>query len=113
MSGNKAPIPDCPPPAYSPDPVGPPPLHTIPTVIAVTAPLGAEPVTVQCVSCHAVVTTETKLVAGSLAWILCVTCLIFGFWFGCCLIPFCIPSVMDVEHRCPNCKAVIGVHRRI
>ncbi|KAL1242336.1 Triple functional domain protein [Trichinella spiralis] len=47
MSGNKAPIPDCPPPAYSPDPVGPPPVHTIPTVIAVTAPLGAEPVTVQ------------------------------------------------------------------
>ena len=34
-----------------------------------------------------------------------------GF-LGCCLLPFCIDGLKDVEHMCPNCGKVCGVCRR-
>ncbi|KFD45159.1 hypothetical protein M513_13964, partial [Trichuris suis] len=82
-------------------------------VVTVIPPFGADPVHVQCANCGSMVTTEVKPVAGTLSWVLCMTCALFGLFFGCCLIPFCVPSLQDVEHHCPNCKTLLGTYRRM
>ena len=45
--------------------------------------------------------------------LLCVVLCLFGLVFGCCLIPFCVDSVKDVIHKCPNCGAVIARYNRL
>lgn len=32
---------------------------------------------------------------------------------GCCLIPFCIDALKDVDHTCPKCSALLGSYKRL
>ena len=32
---------------------------------------------------------------------------------GCCFIPFCVDALQDVDHHCPNCKALLGTYKRL
>lgn len=32
---------------------------------------------------------------------------------GCCFIPFCVDALQDVDHYCPNCKALLGTYKRL
>lgn len=57
--------------------------------------------------------TGQRFVNGMLTWLAVGGIAFFGGIFGCCLIPFCIDGCKDVEHVCPNCKAVVGVYRRM
>ncbi|VDP09026.1 unnamed protein product [Soboliphyme baturini] len=98
---------------YAPNPPYPQPAQYETTVIITAPTLGPGPTNVQCPHCTSMVLTETIPTAGTLSWLICILCLIFGLWFGCCLIPFCVPALQDVEHRCPNCKVIIGFYRRI
>ncbi|XP_031514350.1 LITAF domain-containing protein isoform X3 [Papio anubis] len=41
---------------------------------------------------------------GALTWLLCITLFLFGCVLGCCFLPFCIRSLMDVKHSCPVCQ---------
>ena len=53
------------------------------------------------------ITTDTSLIQHLGAFVCC----IFGLWFGCCLIPYCIDSMKQVTHCCPNCKNTLGMYK--
>ncbi|XP_064600170.1 cell death-inducing p53-target protein 1 homolog isoform X2 [Liolophura sinensis] len=74
---------------------------------------GPSPVTINCPHCQNHVTTSLVYETGALTWIVSGVLCLFGCWLGCCLIPFCIPELQDVEHRCPNCYRVVGMFRRL
>ena len=69
------------------------------------------PVQCTCGNCRSLIITRVEQSSGLMAWLLCVLLLIFGCWLGCCLIPFCISDLQNVQHYCPNCNAFIGEYR--
>ena len=81
-------------------------------VILATVPR-SEPILVNCPLCLKLVTTEVEPVSGSLTWLSCLGIAFLGGVWGCCLIPFCIPKLMDVRHKCPACHAVIAKYERL
>lgn len=105
------------PPGY---PVGPPGQ----TVVVHSAPIyvtqnvfGEVPIQTTCPKCQSQVMTQIDYETGTLTWIVVATLFGLGFaiivtWF-CCCIPFCIDSLKDVVHKCPNCHTVIGKKTRL
>ncbi|XP_051272871.1 uncharacterized protein LOC127372957 [Dicentrarchus labrax] len=73
--------------------------------------LGQMPALTQCPSCQEVVFTETCRKRGEATWILCYMCIILGCAAGCCLIPFFLDRLKNVQHRCPRCQALIHTYR--
>ncbi|XP_044159955.1 lipopolysaccharide-induced tumor necrosis factor-alpha factor [Bufo gargarizans] len=71
------------------------------------------PVQICCPRCNTLTTTRIDHTSGALAWLSCGGLCILGCGFGCCLIPFCIDSLKDVDHYCSNCQALIGSYKRI
>ncbi|XP_056609010.1 lipopolysaccharide-induced tumor necrosis factor-alpha factor homolog [Triplophysa dalaica] len=71
------------------------------------------PVQVHCPECTQNVTSQLDFTSGTLTWLSCAGLAIFGCFYGCCLIPFCVDSLKDVTHRCPNCRRTLGVYTRI
>lgn len=72
------------------------------------AKLGVKPVQCTCANCHSLIITRVKQTSGLLVWIVCFILILFGCWFGCFLIPFCIRDLQNMQHFCPNCKKFIG-----
>lgn len=70
------------------------------------------PVRITCPNCNADVITATEYEVNWVPWVACVFLVFFGCFLGCCLIPFCLDSLKDVVHKCPNCKHQISVWRR-
>ncbi|CAF0995037.1 unnamed protein product [Adineta ricciae] len=69
------------------------------------------PVQCCCPNCQSLVVTRVEQTSGLLAWLICLFLVIFGCWLGCCLIPFCVSDLQNVQHYCPNCNAFIGEYR--
>ncbi|XP_030388005.1 lipopolysaccharide-induced tumor necrosis factor-alpha factor homolog [Scaptodrosophila lebanonensis] len=76
-----------------------------------STPVGAEPSSVICPSCHQQVTTRTEPRTTTkthlIALILCL--------FGCCpcaLCLYCTDCARNTEHYCPSCQAFIGTFER-
>ncbi|XP_041367090.1 cell death-inducing p53-target protein 1 homolog [Gigantopelta aegis] len=61
-----------------------------------------------CQHCSATVKTTTTYEVGLLTWAAAGLICVFGFWLGCCLIPFCIDAAKDVSHTCPSCGQLCG-----
>ncbi|XP_040829877.1 LITAF domain-containing protein isoform X1 [Ochotona curzoniae] len=71
------------------------------------------PMRTLCPYCGNYVMTRTTPVPGILSWVLCIGLCVFGCFLGCCLIPFCVRSLMDVKHTCPVCRQTLFHHRRL
>jgi lipopolysaccharide-induced tumor necrosis factor-alpha factor len=69
------------------------------------------PIQCTCANCRSIVITRVEQTNGLLTWLLCLLLLLFGCWLGCCLIPFCITDLQNIQHYCPNCNAFIGEYR--
>ena len=88
---------------FSLPPSLPPPL--------ITNQLGEHPVQTRCPLGHDV-TTAISYKNGTMVWIVAgVLCLFLGPL--CALVPFCVDSLKDVEHRCPHDGTLIGVYSRV
>jgi len=89
-------------------------MAPMPATVVVAAPMPVVaprfldvPVDITCGHCKAAIVTKTEYCVGSMVWLICALLIICGCWLGCCLIPFGIDSLKDVEHSCPNCKQKI------
>lgn len=68
---------------------------------------------VQCPYCGRTGGTIIEHKSGLLAYLSCVGLSLIGCIFGCCLIPFCMDSTRDVQHRCSSCRQVLSTYERL
>ena len=59
-------------------------------------------------NCRAQVISRVEYETGTGTWLICVVCCLVGCDLGCCLIPFCVDSMKDATHYCPNCNVSVG-----
>ncbi|KAK2533384.1 hypothetical protein Q9233_004598 [Columba guinea] len=71
------------------------------------------PVQMRCPSCNQMIVTRLSYDSGALTWLSCGGLFLLGCVAGCCLIPFCIDALKDVDHTCPNCSALLGSYKRL
>ncbi|XP_054246951.1 lipopolysaccharide-induced tumor necrosis factor-alpha factor [Indicator indicator] len=71
------------------------------------------PIQMCCPSCNQMIVTRLSYESGALTWLSCGGLFLVGCIGGCCLIPFCIDALKDVDHTCPNCHALIGSYKRL
>ena len=74
--------------------------------------LDEHPARMQCPRCRQNVLTNVNHSAGTLTCLGVLCCLLVGCW-PCSWIPCVMEDFQDVEHSCPNCRALVGVYRRI
>ncbi|KAK9499217.1 hypothetical protein O3M35_002295 [Rhynocoris fuscipes] len=91
---------------------GQPVNKAAPTIVTTVVPLGPHPTHMICPHCHVEIESSTKREPGIVAYISGIIIFLMGCWCGCCLIPCCIDSCVDVHHDCPNCGAYLGRFRR-
>lgn len=75
--------------------------------------LGETPAVTKCPSCQEVVFTETRKRVGETMWLICCLCSMIGCVAGCCVIPFFVDRLRNVQHQCPHCQAQIRTHRPV
>ncbi|KAM6155501.1 lITAF domain-containing protein [Rhynchocyon petersi] len=71
------------------------------------------PIQTICPYCGNHIITVTTRVPGIITWLMCTGLFLFGCVLGCCLIPFCIKSLMDVKHSCPVCHRRLFYYRNL
>ncbi|XP_077991165.1 LITAF domain-containing protein-like [Glandiceps talaboti] len=70
------------------------------------------PVAQRCPRCQQEITTRLVYKNGWIVWLSAGIICLLGGWLGCCLIPFCIKSIKNVDHYCPVCKELVGKYIR-
>uniref|UniRef100_A0A0A9ZGQ8 Lipopolysaccharide-induced tumor necrosis factor-alpha factor n=1 Tax=Lygus hesperus TaxID=30085 RepID=A0A0A9ZGQ8_LYGHE len=110
---------------YGPPPAAPPsyaeasggvtyqPVTKQPQVIVTTVvPVGPDSTHMICPHCRFEIESSTTRKPGIIAYLSGFVIFLLGCWCGCCLLPCCIDSCMDVHHTCPNCNAYLGRYSR-
>ena len=100
---------------YSPYAMGPPQAIAVPVGIVYTTSLhyGDHPQQLICPHCRANVLSQVKHETGLITWLIAGGLCLLGCWAGCCLVPFCVDACKDVEHYCPNCRALMGRNKKL
>ncbi|XP_049784120.1 lipopolysaccharide-induced tumor necrosis factor-alpha factor homolog [Schistocerca nitens] len=75
----------------------------------ISTPLGPEPTTLQCPSCHKTVTTEIRYKSNTKTHIVAVLLFVFLCW-PCICVPYCTGCCRVKEHYCPGCNAFLGAY---
>ncbi|KAL6482492.1 hypothetical protein MHYP_G00105720 [Metynnis hypsauchen] len=88
-------------------------MATVAGQVVVLSQFGDSPVQVTCPTCRNTGLTNVEHSAGLLTYLFCGGLFFCGCALGCCLIPFCVDRLRDVKHTCPNCKALLGVYKRL
>ncbi|XP_059887732.1 lipopolysaccharide-induced tumor necrosis factor-alpha factor isoform X1 [Delphinus delphis] len=104
------------PPGYYTQPVPVPNANAIAVqTVYVQQPISFfdRPVQMCCPSCNKMIVTQLSYNAGALTWLSCGSLCLLGCVVGCCFIPFCVDALQDVDHYCPNCKALLGTYKRL
>nr|XP_021509909.1 lipopolysaccharide-induced tumor necrosis factor-alpha factor homolog [Meriones unguiculatus]XP_021509911.1 lipopolysaccharide-induced tumor necrosis factor-alpha factor homolog isoform X1 [Meriones unguiculatus] len=104
------------PPSYYTQPVPVPNANAIAVqTVYVQQPVSFydRPVQMCCPSCSKMIVTQLSYNAGALTWLSCGSLCLLGCVAGCCFIPFCVDALQDVDHYCPNCKALLGTYKRL
>ncbi|XP_008255945.1 lipopolysaccharide-induced tumor necrosis factor-alpha factor [Oryctolagus cuniculus] len=104
------------PPTYYTQPVPVPNANAIAVqTVYVQQPVSFfdRPVQMCCPSCNKMIVTQLSYNAGALTWLSCGSLCLLGCIAGCCFIPFCVDALQDVDHYCPNCKALLGTYKRL
>ncbi|KAL7641527.1 UNVERIFIED_CONTAM: hypothetical protein RMT77_007398 [Armadillidium vulgare] len=70
--------------------------------------LGPDSVRVTCPHCGADMSTTVIKDPSIAAYVSALVLFLVGCVCGCCLIPFCMDSCKNVEHRCAHCKKFVG-----
>ncbi|XDB64253.1 hypothetical protein AB1E18_017567 [Capra hircus] len=94
-------------------PLPPPPMSVYPELFRVPRLLSPDPVQFTCPYCMNRIVTVTTPVPGVLTWLLCTGFFVAGCFLGCCLVPFCVDSLMDVRHTCPVCRQELFLYKRL
>ncbi|XP_045640596.1 lITAF domain-containing protein isoform X1 [Ursus americanus] len=113
-----------PPPPPGPPPGPPPPGTQVLPPMYIQGPQGvqsavftrmgyATPIRSICQYCGNYIITVTTPVPGVLTWLLCTGLFVFGCFLGCCFLPFCVHSLMDVKHTCPVCQQELFRYHRL
>ncbi|XP_067911826.1 lipopolysaccharide-induced tumor necrosis factor-alpha factor homolog isoform X2 [Heterodontus francisci] len=90
-----------------------PPVVVQTVYVQPNQPFSFQPMQITCPSCNQVVITRISHSPGALTWLSCGGLFLVGCVFGCCLIPFCVDGLQDVEHNCPNCGRHLGSCKRL
>ncbi|CAG9326314.1 unnamed protein product [Blepharisma stoltei] len=97
-------------PIYNAQPAAPSAVIIESTVIT-TRVYGFEPIQVTCPYCHHTALTRIERTPGMMVWMMCLILLcLFPF---CSCLPFCIPSLFDVNHYCGHCSKRLGIRRAL
>ncbi|RWS20931.1 hypothetical protein B4U80_03117 [Leptotrombidium deliense] len=73
---------------------------------------GPFPIKTFCYICEEYVLTATEYIPGRGRYLFACLLVSTAFIGICCLLP-CIDSFKDVEHKCPNCGILLGIHKRM
>uniref|UniRef100_A0A8C5NYH0 LITAF domain-containing protein n=1 Tax=Jaculus jaculus TaxID=51337 RepID=A0A8C5NYH0_JACJA len=90
------------PPSYYTQPVPVPNANAIAVhTVYVQQPIFYDrPVQMCCPSCSKMIVTQLSYNAGALTWLSCGSLCLLG-------------CIADVDHYCPNCKALLGTYKRL
>uniref|UniRef100_A0AC35FGE0 LITAF domain-containing protein n=1 Tax=Panagrolaimus sp. PS1159 TaxID=55785 RepID=A0AC35FGE0_9BILA len=90
----------------------PSPIKTKTVYITIPLPeLDSKPQRMICPNCRNQIKTKVTYKSSESAWASCCLLACFGCCL-CCLLPFCLDSFKDIEHKCPKCDAYIGKYHK-